>query len=126
MRICRSPRRARCSASTASCCRTNNAMDWLALVLSLQLAAATVAILLPLGIAIARMRAWGRFPGGRVLEAALALPLVLPPTVLGFYLLVAFGAGSILGSAFAALTGHPLAFSFAGLLVASLIVNLPF
>jgi molybdate transport system permease protein len=61
-----------------------------------------------------------------VLEAALALPLVLPPTVLGFYLLVAFGAGSTLGSAFAALTGHPLAFSFAGLLLASLIVNLPF
>jgi len=51
---------------------------------------------------------------------------VLPPTVLGFYLLVAFGAGSTLGSAFAALTGHPLAFSFAGLLLASLIVNLPF
>ena len=101
-------------------------MDWPALVLSLQLAAATVAVLLPLGIALGRILAWRRFAGRRVLEAALALPLVLPPTVLGFYLLVAFGAGSTLGSAFAALTGHPLAFSFAGLLLASLIVNLPF
>lgn len=101
-------------------------MDWAALGLSLQLAAATVAILLPLGVALARILAWRRFAGRRVLEAALALPLVLPPTVLGFYLLVTFGTGSSLGRAFATLTGHPLAFSFAGLLLASLIVNLPF
>jgi molybdate transport system permease protein len=101
-------------------------MDWPALVLSLQLAAATVAILLPLGIVVARMLAWRRFPGRRWVEAALALPLVLPPTVLGFYLLVSFGAGSPLGRAFEALTGSTLAFSFAGLLVASIVVNLPF
>src|SRR5258706_10996878 len=112
MRICNNQRRALSSASTASSCRTSNAMDWPALILSLQLAAATVAILLPLGVALARILAWRRFAGRRVLEAALALPLVLPPTVLGFYLLVAFGAGSTLGGAFAALTGHPLAFSF--------------
>ncbi len=101
-------------------------MDWPALVLSLQLAAATVAILLPLGIVVARMLAWRRFPGRRWVEAGLALPLVLPPTVLGFYLLVSFGAGSPLGRAFEALTGSTLAFSFAGLLVASIVVNLPF
>jgi molybdate transport system permease protein len=101
-------------------------LDWPALALSLQLAAATVAILLPFGVALARVLAWRRFPGRRALEAALALPLVLPPTVLGFYLLVTFGAGSPLGRAFEAMTGHTLAFSFAGLLLASLIVNLPF
>ncbi|MEO6564460.1 MAG: molybdate ABC transporter permease subunit, partial [Casimicrobiaceae bacterium] len=101
-------------------------MDGPALVLSLQLAAATVALLLPVGIIVARALAWRRFTGRRWVEAALALPLVLPPTVLGFYLLVAFGAGSPLGQAFEALTGSTLAFSFAGLLVASLVVNLPF
>jgi len=101
-------------------------MDWPALVLSLQLAAATVAILLPVGIVVARVLAWRRFAGRRWVEAGLALPLVLPPTVLGFYLLVAFGAGSPLGQAFEALTGSTLAFSFAGLLVASIVVNLPF
>ncbi len=101
-------------------------MDWPALVLSLQLAAATVAILLPLGILVARILAWRRFAGRRWVEAALALPLVLPPTVLGFYLLVSFGADSPLGRVFEALTGSTLAFSFAGLLVASIVVNLPF
>ena len=68
----------------------------------------------------------GRFAGRRFVEAALALPLVLPPTVLGYYLLSAFGTGSALGRAFADVLGHPLAFSFAGLLAASLIFNLPF
>jgi molybdate transport system permease protein len=101
-------------------------MDWQALTLSLELASATVAILLPLGIVVARILAWHRFPGQRLVEAALALPLVLPPTVLGYYLLTAFAGTSPLAQAFAALTGHPLAFSFAGLLVASLIFNLPF
>ena len=101
-------------------------MDWQALVLSLELAAATVAVLLPIGVVVARALAWRRFAGRRLVEAALALPLVLPPTVLGYYLLSAFGSGSILGKAFETLAGHPLAFSFAGLLVASLIFNLPF
>jgi molybdate transport system permease protein len=101
-------------------------MDWPALRLSLQLAAATALILLPLGIVIARALAWRRFAGRRWVEAVLALPLVLPPTVLGFYLLVTFGAQSPLGRAFESVTGSTLAFSFAGLLLASLIVNLPF
>ena len=101
-------------------------MDWQALTLSLELAAATVALLVPFGIVVARALAWRRFPGRRVVEAALALPLVLPPTVLGYYLLSAFGMRSPLGRAFDALVGHPLAFSFAGLLAASVIFNLPF
>lgn len=101
-------------------------MEWQALALSLKLAAWTVALLLPAALALARVLAWGRFTGRRFLEAALALPLVLPPTVLGYYLLSAFGANSVLGRAFADVLGHPLAFSFAGLLAASLIFNLPF
>jgi molybdate transport system permease protein len=101
-------------------------MDWQALTLSLKLATSTVGVLLPIGIIAARALAWRHFPGRRLAEAALALPLVLPPTVLGYYLLSAFGTRSALGRTFDALAGHPLAFSFAGLLVASVIFNLPF
>ena len=101
-------------------------MDWQALALSLELAACTVAVLLPIGIVAGRALAWRRFAGRRMVEAALALPLVLPPTVLGFYLLSAFGTRNAFGRGFEALAGHPLAFSFAGLLVASVIFNLPF
>ena len=101
-------------------------MDWQALTLSLELAAWTAGVLLPVGILVGRALAWRRFAGRRLLEAALALPLVLPPTVLGYYLLSAFGTRSPLGRAFDALAGHPLAFSFAGLLAASVIFNLPF
>ena len=101
-------------------------MDWQALLLSLKLAAWTVALLLPIGLVVARALAWRRFPGRRLTEAALALPLVLPPTVLGYYLLSAFGTQAAPGRAFEALVGHPLAFSFAGLLAASLVFNLPF
>ena len=101
-------------------------MDWTAFSLSLQLAAWTVALLLPIAILIARLLAWGRFPMKSALEALIMLPLVLPPTVLGFYLLVAFSPQSTLGAAIKALFGGQLVFSFAGILVASLIVNLPF
>ncbi|HEV2219671.1 MAG TPA: molybdate ABC transporter permease subunit [Casimicrobiaceae bacterium] len=101
-------------------------MEWQALALSLKLAGCTVALLLPGALAIARVLAWKRFAARRIVEAALAMPLVLPPTVLGYYLLSAFGATSALGRAFVAVVGHPLAFSFAGLLTASLVFNLPF
>src|SRR5437870_12438300 len=101
-------------------------MDWSALRLSLELAVLTAAILLPLSVLIARQLAWRSFGGRSLIEAALALPLVLPPTVLGYYLLVAFGARSPLGQAWIRLTGRPLAFSFGGLLVASLLYSLPF
>jgi molybdate transport system permease protein len=101
-------------------------MDWEALWLSLRLASWTTVLLVPLGILLARAIAWRRFRGRAAVEALIALPLVLPPTVLGFYLLVAFGAASPLGRAFEAVTGDALAFSFAGLLLASLVFNLPF
>ena len=101
-------------------------MDWPALALSLRLGTLTILILLPLGIALGRLLAFHRFRGKGFTEALLALPLVLPPTVLGYYLLVAFGANSPLGQGWQALVGHSLVFSFEGLLVASVIVNVPF
>lgn len=101
-------------------------IDWTAFGVSLKLAACTAVILLPLGLAIARLLAFRMSRGKAFLEALIALPLVLPPTVLGFYLLVSFGGASPLGRAWSTFVGHPLAFSFDGLLVASVIVNLPF
>ncbi|CAG0973739.1 Molybdenum transport system permease protein ModB [Burkholderiales bacterium] len=101
-------------------------MDWTALSLSLALAGWTLAILLPLAVVAGRWLASTRSRSRPWLEALTALPLVLPPTVVGFYLLVALGAQSPLGDAFARAFGAPLAFSFAGLVVASVIVNIPF
>ena len=101
-------------------------MDAVALRVSLSLAIATVMVLLPLGIGVGHALAIRTFRGKAVVEALVAVPLILPPTVLGFYLLVTFSARSPLGAAFAAIAGHTLAFSFAGLLVASVIVNVPF
>ena len=101
-------------------------MDWPALRLSLWLGLSTVVILLPFALWLGRQLALRRFRGRGVIEAAVALPLVLPPTVLGFYLLTAFGAGTWFGGAFQAIFGRTLAFSFEGLLVASAIANIPF
>jgi molybdate transport system permease protein len=101
-------------------------MDWPALALSLRLAAWTTVLLLPVGVLLGRALAWRRFAGRQVVEAALALPLVLPPTVLGYYLLVGLGGGTWLGRAYEALVGRSLVFTFEGLLVASLLFNLPF
>jgi molybdate transport system permease protein len=101
-------------------------MDWTALGLSLRLGALTVVVLLPVAIAFGRWLAVTNLRGRSVIEAATALPLVLPPTVIGFYLLVAFGQGSWFGQTWRDLFGQPLVFTFEGLLVASVIVNIPF
>jgi len=101
-------------------------MDLAALLLSMKLGGATVALLLPLALAAGRALALRDFRGKGAVEALLALPLLLPPTVIGFYLLVAFGRGTAAGDAFEALVGTTLAFSFAGLLLASVLVNVPF
>jgi len=101
-------------------------LDWEAFKLSLLLAACTAGLLMPLGLILARWLAFHRFPGRGVIEALVMAPLVLPPTVLGFYLLTAMGGNSSLGKLWIAIFGHPLAFSFEGLVVASLIFNLPF
>jgi len=101
-------------------------MDWTALWLSLRLAAFTILLLFPIGIVLGRFLAYRHFTGKGVTEALVALPLVLPPTVFGYYLLVAFGAASPIGRFWQALFGHQLVFTFEGLLVASIIFNLPF
>jgi molybdate transport system permease protein len=101
-------------------------VDWTALGLSLRLGALCVLVLLPIGIILARLLAFRHFAGKGFAEATLALPLVLPPTVVGYYMLVTFGGATPLGKAYADLFGHSLVFSFQGLLLASVIVNLPF
>ncbi len=101
-------------------------MDWQALLLTLKLALVTTAILLAVAVPFA---AWVRLSGSRVrglAQAIAALPLVLPPTVLGYYLLVLLGTRTAVGRAIAAVLGHPLAFSFAGLVVGSAVYSLPF
>jgi molybdate transport system permease protein len=101
-------------------------MDWTAFSLSVQLSFWTTLMLLAFGLVIARTLAWRVFPGKGLVEAVVALPLVLPPTVLGYYLLIAFSRQGWLGQAYTAITGHTLAFSFSGLLLASIIYSLPF
>jgi molybdate transport system permease protein len=101
-------------------------MDWTAFALSLKLALWTCVLILPLAILLARWLAWSRFRGKSFIEALVMLPLVLPPTVLGFYLLVGFSPESGLGAALKAVLGEPLVFTFAGILFASIIINLPF
>jgi len=101
-------------------------MDLQALALTIKLATVTTAILLCLAIPLAAWLALGRSRWRILAEALTGLPLVLPPTVLGFYLLVLLGPRTSLGRAISALLGHPLAFSFAGLVVGSVIYSLPF
>src|SRR5512137_2244892 len=101
-------------------------MDLQALRLSLSLAAATTAALLVIGLPLAAWLATTRWRFKVLVEAVVALPLVLPPTVLGFYVLVAMGPRSPLGHAWVVAFGRPLAFSFEGLLVASILYGLPF
>ena len=95
-------------------------------ILSFKLAAWTTLLMLPIGFLLARLLAWGRFRGRAWLEAAVALPLVLLPAVLGYYLLVALSPQSAVGAFFADIFGQALAFSFPGLVVASMVFNLPF
>lgn len=101
-------------------------MDWQAARVSLALAALTALVLLPLGIWLARWLAWTPWRGRPLAEALLMLPLLLPPTVIGFYLLLALGAESALGAWFSSHLSLRLVFSFEGLLLASVLVNLPF
>jgi len=101
-------------------------MDWQALTLSLELAAATLVVLLPLGLGLGRWLARSRFVGKAWIEALVVLPLVLPPTVLGYYLLVSLGGGSPLGGWLQETLGVSLSFNFAGLLLASVVFNVPF
>jgi molybdate transport system permease protein len=101
-------------------------MDYEALRLTLRLALSTTALLLLIALPLAWWFAAGRGVVRALLQAVVALPLVLPPTVLGFYLLVALGPLTAPGRLIIRLLGHPLAFSFAGLVVGSVLYSLPF
>jgi len=101
-------------------------MDWQALTLTLRLASITTVILLMLSVPLAALLVLGRSRWLAILEAIATLPLVLPPTVLGFFLLVLLGPRTAIGRAIIVLLGHPLAFSFSGLVVGSIVYSLPF
>ncbi|QLE83780.1 molybdate ABC transporter permease subunit [Shewanella sp. Scap07] len=101
-------------------------MDWQALMLSIKLSTVTVLILIPFSIIVSRFLAYRQFKGKSWVEALIMVPLVLPPTVIGYYLLVGLGSQSWLGQWIERLFGQQLVFSFAGLVVASVIVNIPF
>src|SRR5882757_5680066 len=101
-------------------------IDWEAFWLTLQLAAVVSAILLVLGLPLAYWIAFSHWRWKFFVEAIVALPIVLPPTVLGFYVLVALGSRSPLGRWWQSLTGHTLAFTFTGLVIGSVLYSLPF
>ncbi len=101
-------------------------MDWQAFALSLRLATVTTVILLAVAVPLAALLVLGRARWLPAIEALASLPMVLPPTVLGFFLLVMLGPRTAFGRGIAALLGHPLAFSFDGLVVGSVIYSLPF
>jgi len=101
-------------------------MDWSATRVSLALAALTALVLLPFALWLARWLASSGSRARPLVEAALLLPLLLPPTVIGFYLLTGLGGASPLGAWLAEHAGLRLVFSFEGLLFASVLINLPF
>ena len=101
-------------------------MDWTALWLSARLATATALVLIAMGVPLAYWIVFSRARWKFLVEAIVALPLVLPPTVLGFYVLIAIGPLSPIGRAYARVAGHGLPFSFQGLLIASVLYSMPF
>jgi molybdate transport system permease protein len=101
-------------------------VDWQAIWLSVKLASATTVILLALGAPLAYWLAFSPRRWKFLVESVVALPLILPPTVLGFYVLLAIGPRSPVGALYGKLTGGMLPFSFQGLLLASVLYSLPF
>ena len=101
-------------------------MDWEAIWLTMRLATLTTVILCLTGLPLAYWLARSRWRWKFLIEATVALPLVLPPTVLGFYLLIAMSPHHAVGRAYESLVGQTLPFSFPGLLIASIIYSLPF
>lgn len=102
------------------------AIDWQAFGLTLQLAVVVSGVLLFLGLPLAYWISFSRWRWKFLVEAIVALPIVLPPTVLGFYLLVGLGPRSPLGRWWESLTGRTLAFTFSGLVIGSILYSLPF
>ncbi|HEX9156330.1 MAG TPA: molybdate ABC transporter permease subunit [Nitrospira sp.] len=101
-------------------------VNWTAIWVTFKLASLTAAVLLVIGLPIAYWLTYSRWRWKFLIESIVALPLVLPPTVLGFYILVAIGPHSPIGRFYSDLVGHPLPFTFEGLLLASILYSLPF
>ena len=101
-------------------------MDWTALFLSLKLALVATTILMLLTAPLACLLAYSRLPGKAFIEAFINLPLAMPPTVVGFYLLLLMGPEGSLGRIWTGITGSPLLFTFAGIVMASIIYSIPF
>jgi molybdate transport system permease protein len=101
-------------------------VNWEAIALTAKLATVVSVLLMLIGTPIAHWIAFSRWRWKFLVEAVVALPLVLPPTVLGFYVLVALGPRSPIGRWYESVTGHGLAFTFEGLVIASLLYSLPF
>jgi molybdate transport system permease protein len=101
-------------------------MDWQAIALTLKLAGVTTAVLTLVGLPLAYWLATTRRRWRPIVDAAVAVPLLLPPTVLGFYLLMSTGPSSMAGRLYERLTGGTIPFSFEGIVLASIIYNLPF
>src|SRR6202045_1349735 len=101
-------------------------MNWQALITTLELASTTSIVLILVALPLGYWIAFSKWRWKFLVEAVVALPLVLPPTVLGFYILLAIGPRSPLGKFYEVATGSLLPFSFAGLLVASVLYSLPF
>ena len=101
-------------------------MDWQAFWLTVRLAVIVTAVLVVIGIPLAYWIAFSRWRWKFLVEACVALPIVLPPTVLGFYVLLALGQRSPLGRWWTSMTGHTLAFTFEGLVIGSVLYSLPF
>jgi molybdate transport system permease protein len=101
-------------------------MDWTAVWVSVRLSVATMIVLVALGVPIAYWVAFSTWRWKFLVEAVVALPLVLPPTVLGFYVLLAIGPNGPVGRAHSAVLGSDLPFTFQGLLIASVLYSLPF
>ncbi|PYX27594.1 MAG: molybdate ABC transporter permease subunit [Acidobacteria bacterium] len=101
-------------------------MNWQAFWLTVRLAVVVSALLIAVGIPIAYWLTYSRWRWKFLVEAVIALPIVLPPTVLGFYVLMALGSRSPIGRWWESLTGHTLAFTFEGLMIGSVLYSLPF
>jgi molybdate transport system permease protein len=101
-------------------------VSWEALITSLELASTTSILLIVIALPLSYWIAFSRWRWKFIVEAVVALPLVLPPTVLGFYILVAMGPQTLLGRFYEMIVGHGLPFTFSGLVFASILYSLPF
>ena len=101
-------------------------MDWAPVLLSLRIATTATIVAVILGVALAALLAWEKTPARELLDALITAPMVLPPTVLGYYLLVAVGKESTIGRAFHAVFGFDIVFTFTGAVVAAVVGSLPF